>query len=90
MSLFSNLRYKLLSLVIAAFIWFVAQGQNDTERSVEVPLVLKGLPADLVATEVSSDSLHIRVRGSRAALRNIETSSPGICAGGGKRARGRC
>lgn len=76
MSVFSNFRYKLLSLVIAAFIWFIAQGQNDTERSIEIPLVLKGLPEHLVATEVSADSLHMRIRGSRSALRNLETNAP--------------
>lgn len=75
MRISSNLRYKLLSLVIAAFVWFVAQGQNDTERSFEIPLVLEGLSDELVATELSADSVNVRVRGSRAGMRNIETKS---------------
>ena len=38
-------------------------------------MVLEGLPEELVATELSADIVNIRVRGSRAALRNIETKT---------------
>lgn len=75
MRIFSNFRYKLLALVIAAFVWFVAQGQTDIEKNFQIPVVLEGLSEDLVATELSADVVNIRVRGSRAALRNIETKT---------------
>ena len=93
MRIFSNFRYKLLSLIIAGFIWFVAQGQTDIEQSFHLPVVLEGLPEELVATELSADIVNIRVRGSRAALRNIETKTfeyvlPGDGARGGPTSRG--
>lgn len=75
MRIFSNFRYKLLALIIAAFVWFVAQGQTDIEKNFQIPVVLEGLSDDLVATELSADVVNIRVRGSRAALRNIETKT---------------
>ncbi len=75
MRILSNFRYKLLSLVIAAFIWFIAQGQTDIEKSFQIPVVLEGLSEELVATELSADVVNIRVRGSRAALDNIETKT---------------
>ena len=75
MRIFSNFRYKLLSLVIAALIWFVAQGQTDIEQSFEIPVVLEGLSEELVATDLSADVVNIRVRGSRAAIDNIESKT---------------
>ena len=76
MRIFSNFRYKLLSLVIAAFIWFVAQGQNDTERSFQIPVVMEGIPEELVSTDLAADTVSLRVRGSRAALANLEAKLP--------------
>ncbi len=75
MRILSNFRYKLLSLVIAGFIWFVAQGQTDIEQSFQLPVVLEGLSEELVAISLSADVVNIRVRGSRAAIRNIETKT---------------
>jgi YbbR domain-containing protein len=68
----ANLGYKLLALVIAVFLWGVAHGSSSIERGFDVPVALRGVPADLVITGQSADAVNVRVMGSRAALRNLE------------------
>jgi len=73
-SRFQNLRpgVLILALAISVFIWAVAQGTADIQQSFDVPVELTGVEESLVVTDQSSDTLHIRLRGSRAALRNLE------------------
>jgi len=66
-----NLGYKVLALAIALFLWGVAHGSSSIERGVDVPVVLRGVPAELVITGQSADVVNVRVVGSRAALRNL-------------------
>lgn len=73
---FSNFRYKLLSLVISAFIWFSVQGaKEDYVATFEIPVVLEGIPGELVATQLSADTVNLRIKGSRTAL-NILGKKP--------------
>ncbi len=72
MGIFSNFGYKLLSVAIAFLVWFVAQGQSDIEGGFDIPVVLNGVPEDLVVTDVSADAVHVRVAGSRSALRAVD------------------
>jgi YbbR domain-containing protein len=62
----------VLSVVIAAFLWGVAHGSASIELGFDIPVVLQGVPDDLVSTGLSSDEINIRVLGTRAALRNVE------------------
>jgi YbbR domain-containing protein len=73
--LFANLRYKLLALVLALFLWVVAQGSSSIELGFDVPVVLNGIPEELVVTGESVDAIHLRVKGTRAALRNLSPAS---------------
>jgi YbbR domain-containing protein len=68
---FANLRYKLLALVLALFLWVVAQGSSPIELGFDVPVVLNGIPEELVVTDESVDAIHLRVKGTRAVLRNL-------------------
>jgi len=72
-SRFQNLRPGLLvlALAISVFIWAVAQGTSSVQQSFDVEIELTGLAEDLVVTEQSADSINVRLRGSRAALRNL-------------------
>ncbi len=66
--------YMILALLIAAMLWFVAHGQSSVERGFDIPVVFQNVPDNLVLTEQNSDVVNIRVRGSRAALRNVESA----------------
>ena len=87
-SRFENLRpgVFVLALAISIFIWFVAQGTSSVIQSFDVEVELVGLEDGLVVTDQSSDEVNVRLRGSRAALRNLDTDQLKyrIDAGGGK------
>ncbi|MBY0401666.1 hypothetical protein K2X89_15340 [Myxococcota bacterium] len=72
-SRFENLRpgVLVLALAISVFIWAVAQGTSSIQQSFDVEVELVGVEDDLVVTDQSSDSINVRLRGSRAALRNL-------------------
>lgn len=87
-SRFQNLRpgILVLALAISVFIWAVAQGTSSVHESFDVPVELVGIEEDLVVTDQSSDSIHVRLRGSRASLRNLnrEQMKYRVDASGGK------
>jgi YbbR domain-containing protein len=72
-SRFQNLRpgVLVLALAISVFIWAVAQGTSSIQQSFDVKVELVGVDESLVVTDQSSDSINVRLRGSRAALRNV-------------------
>jgi len=61
----------LLSFAIACVLWVMAHGTSSIERGVDIPVVFSGIPDDLVITDQTADVVNIRVRGTRAALRNV-------------------
>ncbi len=73
-SRFKNLRPGVLGLALAisVFIWAVAQGTSSVFQSFDVPVELVGVEDSLVVTDQSSDAINVSLRGSRAALRNLE------------------
>jgi YbbR domain-containing protein len=66
-----NLRTGFLALAISTVLWGIAHGSSSVERGIDIPVSFRNLPDDLVITGQSSDEVNIRVRGSRAALRNL-------------------
>jgi hypothetical protein len=66
-----NVRTGLLALVISTILWGIAHGSSSVERGLDIPVSFHDLPDDLVITGQSTDQVNIRVRGSRAALRNL-------------------
>lgn len=74
MRLFSSIRpgLLLLALAIAIFLWGIASGTSNAERGFDIPVVLDRLPDSLVVTDQNTDSVNVRVMGSRAVLRNID------------------
>jgi YbbR domain-containing protein len=67
--IFDNFLYKLVSLLIACVLWAAAQGVNDIEQSLDVPIAVEKVPDNLVVTEESAHEINLRLVGSRAALR---------------------
>ena len=61
----------ILALAISVFIWAVAQGTSSVQQSFDVPVELVGVEESLVVTDQSADAINVRLRGSRAALRNL-------------------
>jgi YbbR domain-containing protein len=87
-SRFENLRPGVLGLALAIsiFIWVVAQGTSSIQESFDVPVELVGIEEGLVVTDQTSDAINVRLRGSRASLRNLdrEQMKYRIDASGGK------
>jgi YbbR domain-containing protein len=72
MKRFGNLGYRLLAVAIALFLWVVARGSSSVERGFDVPVVLQGVPDDLVVVDQGADVVNVRLQGTRAALRNFD------------------
>ncbi len=74
-SRFQNLRpgVLILALAISVFIWAVGQGTSSVIQSFDVEVELVGVEDGLVITDQSSDEINVRLRGSRASLRNLNT-----------------
>ncbi len=70
----SNFRpgLMLLALVIALFLWGVAQGSTDIRYSFDLPVEIHGVADNLVVTDQSASEVNVGVLGSRAALRNLD------------------
>ncbi len=66
-----NLRYALLSVVIAMVLWTVARGGSTHETEYDIPVVFADLPDTLVITDQTAKKINVRVRGSRAAFRAV-------------------
>lgn len=72
--MFSNLRYKVVALLTALLLWGVSHTTSSVERGFDIPLVPGNVPEDLVITRQSTDAVNIRVRGTRAALRQLSVA----------------
>jgi YbbR domain-containing protein len=69
--LYSNLGYKLIAVAVAFLLWGVAHSSSSVQRGFDVPMVLRGIPDDLVIVDQSADEVNVRIQGTRAALRTI-------------------
>jgi YbbR domain-containing protein len=72
MRIFGNLGYKALAVVIALFLWVVARGSSSVERGFDIPVVLEGVPDELVVVDRGADVVNVRLLGTRAAPRNFD------------------
>lgn len=62
--LLDNIGLKLLSLILAAFLWVVVLGEQKVEVSVNIPLEYN-LPKNLVLVNDPPDSLEVHLRGPK-------------------------
>lgn len=76
MNLTRNLSLKLISLLIAVFLWFTVTSKEYRYGDFNVPLELQGLPDNLVVTSTTFDgqevnNVTVRVRASEALIRSL-------------------
>jgi YbbR domain-containing protein len=67
----NNLGLKLMSVVLAVFLWAVVLGEQKIELTVSIPLELKDLPRNLVLVNEPTDTLHVRLRGPQTLVTTL-------------------
>jgi hypothetical protein len=72
--LLDNLGLKVLSIILAIFLWAVVVGEQKVELAMNIPLEISGLPRNLVMVNEPADTLEVHVRGPRTL---VSTLSPG-------------
>jgi YbbR domain-containing protein len=65
---FRHLGLKLLSVVLAVFLWLTVAGEETVERGLRVPLELQQFPAGLEITGEVPTTVDVRVRGGSGLL----------------------
>jgi len=58
---FQNGLYKLSAFLIACVLWAAAQGVRSVEESLDVPISIAELPADVVVVDQSAREVNVRV-----------------------------
>lgn len=64
-----NLRLKLLALAIALVMWVFVVGQDKAEMTVEVPVEINGIPADMVVADDVVNKVYARISGPGTLVR---------------------
>src|SRR5262249_57711369 len=62
---------KLLALGIAAVLWIVVSGEEESVRTYTVPLDFTALARDRILSGDTPNAVQVRVRGSDAVLRSL-------------------
>ena len=62
---------RVLSIVLAAVVWFLVSGEQVVERALRIPLEFTNLPAELELVGDTPTVVDVRVRGSSGALSRI-------------------
>ncbi|MCD6430930.1 MAG: hypothetical protein J7L57_06905 [Deltaproteobacteria bacterium] len=75
---FENLTLKILSIILAAFLWFFVSGKSKTELALSVPIEFTSIPADMTIITKVPTSTHIRVKGTKTLLRPLTSKPPSL------------
>ncbi len=73
-----NWALKLLALAFACILWFFVTGEQKLERSYEVPLQLKNMPAGMMVANDIPNVIDVRISGPRTLLMNLQLQDIGI------------
>jgi hypothetical protein len=68
-----NLRLKLLALGIALVMWIFVVGQDRVEMTIEVPVEITGIPADMVIADDVVNKVYARISGPGTLVRRAAT-----------------
>ena len=71
--LIENWQYRLLSLCLAFFCWYLVSGSEKVDTWIEIPLELVDLPDSLIIRTGMRNRIQIRVRGASGILRGLDT-----------------
>ena len=68
-----NAGLKLVSIVLACFLWYSINAlERDAERLVDVPVSIRRIPADLIVTTPPTKPVTVTLRGPRNILDNVD------------------
>lgn len=62
---------KLVSLALAALLWFVIAGEKTSEMGLTVPVELKNFPKDLELTGDAVNAVEVRLRASPSIIQSL-------------------
>ena len=65
--------FAILSLFIAANLWYVVVARNHVETQLDIRVEYRGLPDGLVMREGLVNHITVRLRGSAELLRNLHS-----------------
>jgi YbbR domain-containing protein len=70
--LLGKLSLKIISLLLAVFLWFFVIGRRSSEIGLEVPVRFENLPESLVIVNNPATHLEVRVQGPRTFLSSLD------------------
>jgi len=76
--LLSNLSLKIISLLLAVFLWFFVIGRRSSEIGVDVPVRFENLPESLVIVNNPETHLEVRVQGPRTLFSSLDPARVNI------------
>ena len=68
----SHLPFKIISLLLAIFLWFFVIGRRSSEIGISVPVRLENLPASLVIVNNPETNLEVRIQGPQTLLSSLD------------------
>jgi len=71
-----NKGLKLLALLLAVALWFAVGSEERTETTLNLPLELANIPANLVVTSEVPPAIQVRVSGPGSLVRKLTQSRP--------------
>ncbi|MFH1017832.1 MAG: CdaR family protein [Pseudomonadota bacterium] len=63
---------KVLSLILAALVWWLVHGEQYTEMAASVKLNLKNIPQNMVVAGDFDQEIRLRISGSRGILKRVD------------------
>jgi len=66
-----NVGLKLLSIVLAVFLWAVVLGEQKVEVRMTIPLEIKDMPHDLILVNEPVETLEVRLRGPKTLVTTL-------------------
>jgi hypothetical protein len=66
-------QYRLLSLFLAFFCWYLVSGSEKVDTWIEIPLEFADLPDDFVIRSGMRNRIQVRVRGASGIIRGLDT-----------------
>ncbi|RLB67332.1 MAG: hypothetical protein DRH03_11115, partial [Deltaproteobacteria bacterium] len=86
---FKNLTLKILSIILAGFLWFFVSGKSKTELALSVPVEFTSIPTNMTIITKVPTSIHIRVKGTKTLLRPLTSKPPSLSINLGKAVTGK-
>ncbi|HXH71903.1 MAG TPA: CdaR family protein [Mariprofundaceae bacterium] len=75
MSLLRRFGMQIAALLIAVVLWIQVHGQGEGSLSMDVPLQVQGLPADMVIVNDLPDRVRITITGLQSRLKDLKGDS---------------